>query len=754
MIYSGNAIKVTINDSGIIRLHFDLEGESVNKFNQATLQELREALAAIHAALNVTSNQQNTSDNNHHELTQPAPKGLLITSGKSTFLVGADITEFPRLFAQSRPDFIAMNEGVNRIFSTLEDLSIPSVVLINGLAFGGGFEICLAADYRIMSVTASVALPEVKLGLMPGWGGTVRLPRLVGVDQAAHWISQGIVINADDALQHGAVDEVVASTDADTLIAQGELLLEQCFAGTLNYQSRKQQKRSPLSLAEMTACQLLSADNALPEDPMQLNYPAPVMAMQMIKQHANLPRDAALQIETDAFISLCQSQVANNLVGMFLGEQKRKRQVKQYRQETKSITQAAVLGAGIMGGGIAYQSAYKGIPIVMKDIAEKPLALGMGEAKKLLTKLVDKGRMDTQKLDKILRDIHPTLDNQDLVNADFLVEAVVENLATKRQVLSEMETVVAPDAIITSNTSTISINQLAQNLQNPQRFCGMHFFNPVSKMPLVEVIRGQDSSPATIAAVVVYADSMGKKPIVVNDCPGFFVNRVLFPYLDGFGILLEQGVNVVRIDQVMESFGWPMGPAALIDIIGMDTTHHCQQVLAEGFPERMTNQGNQVIQYLYEKHCLGRKSGAGFYCYSKDVGGQFSKTKNNELNSYLKKTYGESDHFSDQMIVDVLMIPLCLEVARCLHEGIVASPTEADLALIYGLGFPTFMGGACRYMDSYRGHYTDSQGITAMINTAESLSELGLGPLYKVPDFLYTMAAQHEKFINDTVSDS
>ena len=291
-------------------------------------------------------------------------------------------------------------------------------------------------------------------------------------------------------------------------------------------------------------------------------------------------------------------------------------------------------------------------------------------------------------------------------------------------------------AVLTSNTSTISIDLLAQALQDPSRFCGMHFFNPVHRMPLVEIIRGAKTSDKTIATTVAYANAMGKKPVVVNDCPGFFVNRVLFPYFGGFGMLVEKGIDFRRIDKLMERFGWPMGPAYLLDVVGIDTAHHCQNVMAEGFPERMAGQGEAIVSIMYDKQRFGQKNGLGFYQYEKDRKGRPQKLVDETIVATLAALNDAPVTMEDQEIIDFLMLPLCLEVARCLEENIVASPAEADLALVYGLGFPPFIGGACKYMDTL--------GLQTICEMADNLA--AESPLFSVPESIRSMAAAGETF--------
>jgi 3-hydroxyacyl-CoA dehydrogenase/enoyl-CoA hydratase/3-hydroxybutyryl-CoA epimerase/enoyl-CoA isomerase len=337
----------------------------------------------------------------------------------------------------------------------------------------------------------------------------------------------------------------------------------------------------------------------------------------------------------------------------------------------------------------------------------------------------------------ILASITPSLHYAGIEQSDVIVEAVVENPKVKAAVLSEVEQHVSEETVITSNTSTIPINLLAKSLKRPENFCGMHFFNPVHRMPLVEIIRGEHTSDETINRVVAYAAKMGKSPIVVNDCPGFFVNRVLFPYFGGFSMLLRDGADFTQIDKVMErKFGWPMGPAYLLDVVGIDTAHHAQAVMAQGFPERMGKQGRDAIDALFEADKYGQKNGSGFYSYSLDRKGKPKKTFTEDVLPLLADVCAEQTSFDEQTIIQRVMIPMINEVVLCLQEGIIASPQEADMALVYGLGFPPFRGGVFRYLDSV--------GIAEYVEMAKQYSELGA--MYQVPQMLIDMAAQDQNF--------
>ena len=692
MIYKGKALNVDVLASGVAHLVFDLEKSSVNKFNQQTLEDLQAAVAALRTA---------------------DIKGVVFSSAKSAFIVGADITEFTAKFSESDQQILEWLVAANRIFSDIEDLPVPSVSIVNGIALGGGFEMALSTDYRIASGNAVVGFPEVKLGILPGFGGTVRLSRLIGADNANQWISSGSHIRAQQAFDEGAIDAIV---DDAKLMEAAESLLQQCNAGKLDYKRVRLQKTSPLTLPPIELNVAFETAKALVAAQAGPHYPAPLTAVQVMQDGATLDRAGALKIEHQGFIKLAKTEVAANLVQMFLNDQFLAAKAKQSSSLARDIEQAAVLGAGIMGGGIAYQSALKGTPIIMKDIIQEGIDLGMKEAKKLLDKQLARGRLDAEGMLATLSSIKPTLNYEAFGGVDIVVEAVIENTGIKKKVLAELETVVQDDTIITSNTSTISIDELATALKRPENFCGMHFFNPVPVMPLVEVIRGSQTSKATIATTVAYARKMGKTPIVVNNCPGFLVNRILFPYFGAFSRLIHDGADFQQIDRALERFGWPMGPAYLLDVVGIDTAVHCQGVMANGF-ERMNLSFDSAIDKLYEKQCFGQKTGSGFYLYEPDKRGKPKKLPNPDMVEVIDSVRARPQDFSDAEIVERMMVALCLETARCLEDGIVETAIEADMGLVLGLGFPAFRGGALRYVDSI--------GVAEFCAIADKYEQLG-----------------------------
>jgi 3-hydroxyacyl-CoA dehydrogenase / enoyl-CoA hydratase / 3-hydroxybutyryl-CoA epimerase / enoyl-CoA isomerase len=678
MIYQSDALTVTRLDGDIAELHFDLKGESVNKFDQATVSSLTAALDALEAERGI--------------------KGLLVTSGKPVFIVGADITEFTGIFGAGAEDIKGFTAANNLNFNRLQSLPYPSCAAINGFALGGGFEICLACDFRVMSSAAKVGLPETKLGILPGWGGTVRLPRIIGVDEAATWIATAAEQRADKALAAGAVDGVA---QPEQLRAVAMTTLHSAIAGKLDYAGRRRAKSSPLPLNDTEAMMAFFTMKSMVQQQAGRNYPAPVKAVDVIEKARGMGLEDALKVEAEGFAELAVTPVAAALVGVFLSDQLLGKKAREWEKKAdKKVARAAVLGAGIMGGGIAYQSAYKGVPILMKDINQAGLDLGLTEANKLLAKRVDRGQMTATQMGEVLNSIDPTLTYSGFDQVDIVVEAVVENPKVKHAVLAETEKQIGEDTILTSNTSTISITYLAEALQRPENFCGMHFFNPVHAMPLVEVIRGEKTSDQAVARTVAYANKMGKKAVVVKDCPGFLVNRVLFPYFDGFSKLVRDGADFQAVDKVMERWGWPMGPAYLMDVVGIDTGVHAAGVMAEGFPDRMQLDFKTATEVMFEHQRYGQKNGKGFYDYLPDKRGKPRKTVSEDTYQLLQGVAGERTTFEAEDIVARMMLPMATELARCLEEGIVGSAAEADLALLFGIGFPPFRGGVFRWMDT------------------------------------------------------
>ena len=713
MLFSGNTQTLKLQEN-VLELCFDSKESKVNVLNKEALSELGEVVALLEK--------------------QKDAQALVVSSAKSSFIVGADITEFLDYFSAPDKELAAMLDRVNSMFNRIEDLPYPTLSLINGDAQGGGFEICLATDFRIATPDARVALPEVKLGIMPGWGGSVRLPRLIGIDNAVEWMCTGTTKKAPAALKESAIDAVVSP---DKLRDAAHSLIQQCAQGKFDVQARRALKKNPLTLSPLELAMAYESAKGVVGAKAGPHYPSPLTIIETVKAHAGMSRDEALPHESASFVKLAKTDVAESLVGIFLKDQHLGRVAKKHMKAAGEIKQTAVLGAGIMGGGVAYQSASNGVPIVMKDIRQEALDDGLEEVGKLLKKQMQRGKLKPEGMANVLNAIQPALSYGEFKDVDLVVEAVVENPKIKQSVLAEVEQQVSDDTIITTNTSTISVNLLATALKRPENFCGMHFFNPVHRMPLVEVIRADTSSEKAIATTVAYAKAMRKTPIVVNDCPGFLVNRILFAYFSGFDKLIGDGGNPQQIDKVMEKFGWPMGPAYLLDVVGLDTGTHAAAVMAEGFPDRMSSGEGSVIDAMYKAERFGQKNGVGFYKYELDRKGKPKKLPDPAGDAVVKSVQKQGQkEFDASEILDRLMIPLYIETARCVEDNIVSSPAEADMGLVYGVGFPPFRGGALQDVDK--------QGLANFCKNAEKYE--ALGPLYHPTAKMREMAANNTSF--------
>ena len=720
MLYAGPMFKLS-RDLDILELSFDTENSKINVFNRDALSDFGKVLSAIESEKEV--------------------KGLFMTSTKGVFVAGADITEFLGYF--SAPDAVlrGMLDDVNAMFNRFEDLPFPTVACVSGEAQGGGFEICLAADFRIASTDARMGLPEVKLGIMPGWGGSVRLPRLIGVDNAIEWMCTGASKKAAAALADGAIDAVIKDGD---LVAAAKLMIDQVVTGKIDLQKRRAIKTQPLALSDLERSMAIESAKGFVGAKAGPHYPSPMTIINTIAKHGTKARDEALPFESASFIKLAKTDVAESLVGIFLNDQSLKKLARAQSKAALPVKQTAVLGAGIMGGGVAYQSASNGVPIIMKDIREEALHAGLEEAGKLMKGQMKRGKLNPEGMANILNGIRPALSYGEFNEVSLVVEAVVENPKIKMAVLAEVESQVSDDTIITTNTSTISVDLLSSALKRPENFCGMHFFNPVHRMPLVEIIRAKTSSEQAIATTVAYALAMRKTPIVVNDCPGFLVNRILFAYFGGFSKLIADGADFVAVDKTLERFGWPMGPAYLLDVVGMDTGKHAAGVMAEGFPDRMRSEGKTIIDALFDAERLGQKNGKGFYKYEADRKGKPQKLPDPSVDAVIASVQNGATEFNAEDMLDRLMIPLGIESARCLEDNIVSSASEVDMGLVYGIGFPPFRGGVL--------HHIDKMGLANFCARADEFK--ALGPLYHPTDKMREMASKGQTYHQKQGTDS
>jgi 3-hydroxyacyl-CoA dehydrogenase/enoyl-CoA hydratase/3-hydroxybutyryl-CoA epimerase/enoyl-CoA isomerase len=712
MIWEGKILCVTRLEDGVAELCFDRRGQTVNVLDRAALEELEAALDALYAADDI--------------------RGLIVTSAKDSFIVGADIFEFSRTFRLPEAELRAWDAGCSAIFTRLEDVPFPSVSAINGAALGGGLELALTSDFRVAATTAQVGLPEVGLGIVPGFGGTVRLPRIAGAVVALDWIVGAGMRTIAVAREAGVVDVVC---ELPSLRSTALSCLREAIGRPDAWMARRRARLAPCDVSNDALERARTAAKRYGR-----HFPAALAAVELIGDAAPLAREGALELEADTLAKLAKTQAAASLAGIFVNEQALKKKSRDAARVAHSVRRAAVLGAGIMGGGIAYQSALRGTPIIMKDIAQAALDLGMSEAGKLLGKQVGSGRMSGEAARKVEQSIVPTLDFDGFDGVDLVIEAVVEKIGVKHDVLAEVEQRIPEDAVLVSNTSSLSIAELSTALARPQRFAGMHFFNPVPQMPLVEVIRAPRTSPQTIATVVSFARSMGKTPVVVSDCPGFLVNRILTAYIVGFLLLVRDGGDFVAIDTAMEAFGWPMGPAYLQDVVGMDTASHVIDVISDGYRPRMNFSGQHAVKLMASAGRLGQKRGLGFYRYEPDEKGRMRKLPADDTHALLVSAQpnGVRD-FPVEEIMQRMMLPMIIEAARCLEEGVAESPGDIDMSLVLGVGFPRHLGGALRYADTL--------GARWIVETCERLAPLG--PLYEPSAGLRSMAECNGRFFDD-----
>ncbi len=716
MLFEGSTLKllpVETDLSGIVELRFERGTESVNKLDRLAFAELRQAIDLLAGARDV--------------------RGLLITSATKAFIVGADIFEFTTEFKGPEAEVAARVAANSAVITALGELPFPTVAAINGLALGGGLELALAADYRVMATSAKIGVPEIHLGLFPGYGGTVRLPRLIGLSAAAQWIISGAQHSADAALAAGAVDAV---SQPEGLKIAALALLGEALEGRADWRGRRGEHHKSLPLSREQAASALAAAKAEATKALP-HYPAANAAVALLEEAAGLDRDAALALEAASFARVTKTQAATSLIGIFIDDQAVSKIAKAHVKTARPVRKAAVIGAGVMGGGIAYQGALRGTPMLMKDISTASLDLGMAEARKLLARQVEQGRLAQDKADAILASITPCLGYDGFATADVVIEAIVEEIAIKKRVFADVEARVGEQTILASNTSSLRIGDLAEGLRRPENFAGMHFFNPVARMALVEVVRGPTTSEAALATLVSFAAAMGKTPIVVADCPGFIVNRVLTPYFVAFLHLVHDGVPFTAIDTAIEDFGWPMGPAYLADVIGMDISQHVVEIVSAGFPDRMRIGFFSAFEVLLKAGRLGQKNGRGFYKYESDTKSRPRKSVDPGTDALLAPIQPNGPSTAGaEMIVERMMLPLVLEAARCVEDAIAATPGEVDMCLVLGLGLPRYLGGAL--------HYADHLGLARVVQLCDTWKHLG--PIYHPSEVLRAMAARGEVF--------
>ncbi len=702
------AFRYEIESDGIALVTFDLPGEKVNKLTLQAMEELDALLDEIAT---------------HREI-----KALVFRSGKEGhFIVGADIAEIRGVTDPAVGERFA-RKGQS-VFGKIEALPFPTVAAIHGPCMGGGMELALACTYRVLSddQRTALALPEVRLGIIPGFGGTQRLPRLAGLSNALDMILTGKSVYARKARRIGLADEVTFR----------ELVLDRARIMARQARGRKRptgvRARRPLFRALVEDNPLtrplvyrMAAQRIRKET--RGNYPAPLAALDAMRYGLRQGAPAGYLHEAKLLGSLIPGAVSKNLISVFYLNERLK---KDPAPAPLAGSRAGVLGAGVMGGGIAQLFAEKGLTVRMKDVTTKAVAAGLAEAWGIFAKLRKKGVLTPLQARDGFNRITGTAEYSGLGTADIVVEAVVEDLTIKQSVLREFEQNAKATAIFASNTSSLSITALAAAARRPTLVIGMHFFNPVEKMPLVEIVRGKETAADTVAMVATLARRLGKLPVVVNDGPGFLVNRILMPYLNEAALLVGEGAKIDAIDGALRDFGMPMGAFILLDEIGIDVAHKVADILHRGLGERV--RPAPLLAALHGQGYLGRKNGKGFYCYEKGKRGEPDPA----VVRLIGQTAAGARSALPEEIVGRTILLMIKEAALCLEEGIIDAPDLLDAALVFGIGFPPFRGGLLRYADAL--------GIPTVVEQLDGYART-LGDRFSPPTSLREMAHAGKRF--------
>ncbi len=695
----------TFTDSdNILTLLVDVPGKPVNTCTPQLLEDLSAALDQIQ---------------------QSQPAGIIIASAKPhSFNAGADLFTMRDLDPDHTAQFIARGQ---EIFDRIARLPMPTIAAINGDCLGGGMELALACTYRVAAddPSISIGLPEVKLGLIPAWGGTTRLPRLIGLAKALPILLAGKTLPPRKAMKAGLIDEVVRP---ETLIdAARRIVSSHRDRQRPRFAQRVAGRLSPvrnriIGIARRTTTQRTAG-----------NYPAPLRLLEVVKAGYDKGMPAGLAAEREAIGQLIQTPACRNLLRLFFLRQGAKRRAAdQLRAKAAEVQHAAVIGGGTMGAGIVHALVRAGIPVRLVEVSPAAVSAALGRIRKLLDDDIAAGKLDKLAAHHAFNRVSPTTDWTGLGLADIVIEAVLETFETKRVVFTRLDGVVRPDAVLATNTSSLRVADIAAATAHPQRIVGLHFFNPVNKMPLVEIVRAPGSDDASLAVALGLASRIGKTPVIVNDSAGFLVNRLLIPYLAEALMMGTQGVDVRSIDQAMEKWGMPMGPFELLDEIGLDVAVHVLRSLAQFHSIPVP----PAIDTAIANGWLGKKSGKGFYIHSDKRSDHAARKTHDELISLLASRPAQVQA-SQEDIQWRLILPMINEAARVLDEGVTSSADDIDLATVLGIGFAPFRGGLARF--------AEDTGLDEIVKRMDEVAGR-LGPRFAPAQSLRRFAAARNGF--------
>ncbi len=700
-------------ESDVAVLTLDMPGKGANILSKSVLEELGGKLDQL-------------ADRNDLQ-------GLVIVSAKpGMFIAGADLREFAVSLDASEDEIIQKCRVGQTLFQRLSKISCVTVAAIDGICVGGGAELAFWCDRRIASDGAKteIGFPEVKLGLFPGWGGTARAPRMIGMANALEMVTAGNSIDAEQAYEMGLVSHI-APVDRLTASAIDLIRLEQ---STGDYLKDRESWSGSIGISEAELGFLGATASAMIQQQTKGHYPAPSAALEVMMEASAMDIDAACELEAKGMAKLFGSPVNASLLNVFFltDRNKKDRGIESDDIQPEKISTSAVIGAGIMGAGIAAANVKRSVPVTLTDANHEVLDQSVGAILKEVSFNKKTRKSDFDRALKLAPLLNATVSDTEVASADIVIEAVVENSDVKRQIYKRLEPQLRPDAILASNTSTIPITQLAADLEHPERFCGIHFFNPVRQMKLVEVIRGEQTSDQTVATAVAYAKRLAKSPIVVNDGPGFLVNRLLLPYMNEALELIVEGAEISAIERVAKKFGMPMGPITLYDMVGLDTAFYAGRTMWEAFPDRIS--ASPILPALVKAGRLGQKSGLGFFSYqNKKNRAQPDPGLSKYVEPYMNS---ETRSFEASEIEARLFLPMLLEATRVLQEQLVRDVRDVDLGLIFGIGFPPFKGGLL--------HWADTLGAADIVERLKPLEPLGVRA--EATPLLLEMAANGKKF--------
>jgi len=655
-------LRRVVRDDGVCILTFDRPGSSANIFDRRALTELGEELDAIATDSNI--------------------KGLVLTSAKrSIFIAGADIKAMSE--NASPEDIGKLVELGQDVMNRLAALPIPTAVAIHGAAVGGGYELCLACDYRVASTdkATKIGLPEIQLGLLPAWGGSTRLPRLIGLPKALEIILAGKTVVAKPALKRGMVDQLVhkeyLTEAAIRILPRGKRAVDRHIL-----------TNNPLvakAIALRLRSQLMKKTRG--------HYPAVLAALDVVTRGVSMSIAESLALERERVLELVQGDTCRNLIRIFLLQERAKKQTIPWvgpTTELKPIKNTAVIGAGVMGTGIAQWFSSRQLPVILRDINTEQVAKGMAAITKTFKDGAKRHVFTPLEVRNGLDRIYPAPIEVPLRHVDLVVEAAVEKLDLKKKIFQSLDKLVGEETILATNTSALPISELAASTHQPERVVGLHFFNPVHRMQLVEIVAARQTSPEVLQRALSFVQQIGKLPVVVKDSPGFLVNRILMPYLIEAGNLFESGASIEDLDKAMLDFGMPMGPMRLLDEVGIDVALHVAQTIAANYGDRM--HVPDLLSKMARAGLLGKKSGRGFYLHQKGK----EPTPNSDASNFRPSATNHHLPVTDyQQRMVLLMVN---EAARCLEEEIVPDPADVDFAMIMGTGFAPFRGGPLHYL--------------------------------------------------------